>query len=120
MSILFICASLIVTDGDTVKCNGLPYRLIGDGVAGKTGFDTPEIFRPKCFKERQLGHEAKERVEELVKSGKFRMRYSGEKGYYKRRLGSLVNNDGQTIGRILIGEGLAVEWPRPQGFTWCK
>ncbi|EJC75736.1 micrococcal nuclease-like nuclease [Rhizobium leguminosarum bv. trifolii WSM2012] len=118
-----------VTDGDTVH--------VGGEAAGTrlVGFNTPEKFSPQCEYERQLGERASERLRELVTHGSARLKKvacacaPGTEGTKKcnhgRYCGTLLV-DGKDVGRILIGEGLAVPFvcgrtscpptPRP----WCK
>ena len=55
-----ICATLYITDGDTIRCDGEAIRLMG--------FDTPETRRAKCEGERVAGYEAKARLSILLKS----------------------------------------------------
>jgi hypothetical protein len=63
-----VCASdLIILDGDTIKSNGITYRLIG--------FDTPERGdRALCNKERELAETASARLSTLVSAGEVRLR----------------------------------------------
>ncbi len=53
------CASLVVIDGDTIKCDGQNMRLLGGGVPFKSGVDAPEMgSRAKCNYERALALKA--------------------------------------------------------------
>lgn len=64
------CASLIVIDGDTIKCDGQNMRLLGSGVPFKSGVDAPEMgSRAKCAYERDLALKAKARLKELLFAG---------------------------------------------------
>ena len=40
---LIVCASLTVSDGDTLKCDGQLLRLLGEGTPHVVGIDTPEL-----------------------------------------------------------------------------
>ncbi|HEV7274898.1 MAG TPA: hypothetical protein VGN80_01270 [Devosiaceae bacterium] len=53
--LLMTCASLIAVGGDTVKCDGMNLRDMGDGAPFVSGYDAPEIHGPDCEEERQLG-----------------------------------------------------------------
>lgn len=66
--ILLICAVLLAVDGDTIKCDGVNMRDMGDGQPFVSGYDTPEIFRPKCQQELELGRAAKARMQELLET----------------------------------------------------
>ncbi|MBV8848204.1 MAG: hypothetical protein JOZ16_01310, partial [Methylobacteriaceae bacterium] len=47
-----------VTDGDTVRVDNHPYRLVG--------FDAPETWRARCSGEALLGKAAADRLQQLV------------------------------------------------------
>ncbi|MEY9198425.1 micrococcal nuclease [Sinorhizobium fredii] len=117
-----------VTDGDTVHVDGesAGTRLVG--------FNTPEVFSPRCERERQLGERASARLKELVASSSLSLTKiacscaPGTEGTdecnHGRSCGRL-EVDGRDVGDILISEGLAVSFtcgstscpptPRP----WC-
>lgn len=63
---LLVCATLLAVDGDSIKCNGRNMRDMGDGRPFVSGYDTPEIFNPKCQEEIELGRAAKARMTELL------------------------------------------------------
>ena len=66
---IIICTMLTAVDGDTVKCDGVNMRLLGEGVPFVSGIDTPEIgSNAKCIKERKLALNAKARLKELLKA----------------------------------------------------
>lgn len=112
---LLVCASLLAVDGDTIKCDEVNLRDMGDGAPFVSGYDTPEIFSPECAYERDLGREATIRMEELLRTPGLQID-SGERDRYERPLVSAVLPDGRTIGSVMISEGLAVEWhPRAIG-----
>lgn len=72
------CASLIVIDGDTIKCDGQNMRLLGWGVPFKSGVDAPKMGnRAKCDFERDLALKAKARLKELLLDGVPRIEDSG-------------------------------------------
>ncbi len=52
---LLVCATLLAVDGDTIKCDGVNMRDMGDGKPFVSGYDAPEISKPKCQEELELG-----------------------------------------------------------------
>src|SRR5262245_66062768 len=54
-----------VTDGDTVKLNGVRIRL--------TDYDSPELFSPKCPSERELAWKAKLELERIISQVKLEL-----------------------------------------------
>ena len=116
LRILLLSSSLVsVTDGDTVRlANGQGVRL--------TGFNTPEIFSPKCEKEKQLGLKAKTRLTALVRAGA-QLTLTGSSCAYGRACGTLVVH-GENVGDILIREGLAERMvctsSCPRARDWCS
>src|SRR6187401_1710862 len=95
LRVLLLSSTLLsVTDGDTVKlAGGQPVRLIG--------YDTPEIFSPKCEKEKQLGLQAKARLVAIVKGGVTLSIVSGSCAY-GRECGVLTTKSGELVADILI------------------
>lgn len=124
----FATQSFTVTDGDTIRLDdGTRVRL--------NGFNAPESRDPQCDREAVLGNRAKERLEELVATGRTRVSQvprackPGTEGTDKCNYGrscGMLQVDGRDVGQILISEGLAVlfvcgkercpKTPRP----WCS
>jgi endonuclease YncB( thermonuclease family) len=116
-----------VTDGDTIKVNGHPYRLVG--------FDAPETWRARCSGEAVLGKAATDRLQQIVTTAR---RITLERVAcscapnapeetpacnYGRRCGTL-RVDGEDVGTILTREHLAQAYPYrwdhpPRKPTWC-
>jgi endonuclease YncB( thermonuclease family) len=98
-----------VIDGDTVRLQGVIYRL--------AGFDTPERGdKARCDYERRRAEEARERLRKLVAGGgtsfqrvacACRAGQEGTKNCNFGRLCGSVSIDGRDVGEILISEGLA-------------
>ncbi len=104
--------ALIVVDGDTVKQDGVTYRLLN--------FDTPETFYARCDQELQLGNRAAARLRELVTSDETRLEPNGKKCAWGRECARLIVN-GEDVGDVLIREGLAVPWRRGDAkHDWCR
>lgn len=119
-----------IIDGDTIAVPGLSanMRLVG--------FNTPETYRPKCQAEKNLGNRATARLSQLVSSaGSVQVRRvacacrPGTEGTSQCNFGRFCGTllvDGQNVGKILIGERLAVPFlcgrtscPRTPG-NWCQ
>jgi micrococcal nuclease len=114
------CLHLSAVDGDTVKCSGQNMRLIGDGVPFKSGIDAPETgSRSRCAKERLLGHQAKLRLEELLRQD-VKIEDTGEVDRWKRPLVRVRLPDGSTAEETLIREGYARVWRPDRKADWCE
>ncbi|MFN3169313.1 MAG: thermonuclease family protein [Hyphomicrobiales bacterium] len=117
---LILCASLMVIDGDNVRCDGVNLRILGDGAPDIVGVDAPEIdWRADCDYEIQLGQQATERLAQLIQTPGLVIEDSGEIDHFERPLVTLRLPDGQTAGQVLIDEGLAVEWTPEYTANWC-
>jgi micrococcal nuclease len=120
-ALLITCASLIVVDGDTIKCDGVNMRDMGDGAPFVSGYDTPEIRDAKCDAERRLGEVAKRRMQQLVATPGVQVIDSGERDRTRSRrpLVWIKLPDGRSVGSVLIAEGLAREWTPNYRADWC-
>lgn len=120
-AVLIMCAQLLAVDGDTIKCDGINMRAMGDGAPFGSGFDTPEIWSNKCPAELDLARKAKIRMQELLDTPGIQIRDSGgvDKTRTKRPLVWVILPDGRSAGSILIGEGLAREWTPEYKADWC-
>lgn len=116
---LIVCASLLAVDGDTIKCDGVNLRDMGDGAPGVSGYDAPEIYSAECQYELDLGREATIQMEELLRTPGLKIYDSGKRDRFQRPLVSVVLPDGQTVGSVMIAEGLAVEWRPGISISWC-
>jgi endonuclease YncB( thermonuclease family) len=113
------CNSLTAVDGDTIKCDGVNMRDMGDGKPFVSGYDTPEIRRPKCQQELELARTAKARMQELLETPGVQVRDSGKVDRYKRPLVWIILPDGRSVGSLLIAEGLARGWTPESKADWC-
>ena len=100
-----------VFDGDTFK--------LGDRTIRITGVDAPEVARPNCAMEANLGRRSAARLIELLNNGEFemvahRLQRQDRHGRYLM----VLRRDGDSIGKQLIKENLA---HRYTGFkrNWC-
>lgn len=118
---LLFCATLLAVDGDTIKCDGVNMRDMGDGRPFVSGYDTPEIHNPKCQEELELGRAAKARMAELLSTPGIEVWDSGQrdKTRTKRPLVWVKLADGRTAGAVLVGEGLAQKWSPKTKVNWC-
>jgi micrococcal nuclease len=101
-----------VVDGDTLLMDGQKIRLID--------IDAPEISKPLCQAEYDLGQKATLRLLELLNAGDVQAIPSGrrDKDVYGRKLRLLTVN-GESAGSLLVSEGLAAKW-QGRHHRWCE
>ena len=101
-----------IVDGDTIDVSGVRIRMID--------YDAPEIGKPKCASERALGEKAKLRLRDLLNAGQVNIAPLGsrDEDKYGRKL-RLVTVNGQSVGNVLIAEGLAWPWEGHR-HDWCR
>lgn len=101
-----------VVDGDTIWLKGTKIRI--------ADIDTPEVSRPGCPREAALGRRATERLRQLLNAGPFTLLPAPD-GRMEDRYGRalrVVHRDGESLGRVLVREGLAAPWGGPRR-EWC-
>lgn len=99
-----------VVDGDTFWFRGEKVRI--------ADIDTPETHGPRCAAEGALGARATERLHVLLNAGSFSLEsVDRETDRYGRTL-RVVTRDGQSIGAMLVAEGLARTWDGSR-HPWC-
>ncbi|MCW2336293.1 endonuclease YncB(thermonuclease family) [Sphingobium sp. B2D3A] len=101
-----------VVDGDTLWMNGEKIRV--------ADIDAPETHPPRCDAEADLGNRATRRLAELVNAGPFEAQVASDGrdvDRYGRKLRVLVR-DGQSLGGVMVGEGLARSWTGRRQ-PWC-
>ncbi|MGR3365354.1 MAG: thermonuclease family protein [Maritimibacter harenae] len=109
------CRVARVVDGDTITmyCEARGYTR-----ARLLGFDTPEIFSPRCAGELVRGLRAKVRLQLILwRADKVRLVKSGE-DRYGRDLVSMFVND-RNVARQMIQEGLARRYDGGPREGWC-
>lgn len=104
-----------VHDGDTVWWHGTKTRAVD--------YDTPELTSYGSFcpeRETRLARAARDRLVDLLNSGKVVVEETGRTGRSGRALARYYV-DGVAVGPVLIGEGLALPWTgkRRREF-WCN
>lgn len=100
-----------VIDGDTFYMGSQAIRI--------ADIDTPETHPSRCDYEAELGEKATRRLLELLNGGPFALQLAGgrDEDRYGRKL-RIVVRDGQSLGDILVFEGLAREWAGRRE-PWC-
>jgi len=101
-----------VVDGDTIWYQGTKIRI--------ADLDTPEVTNPGCANEAMLGRRATARLQALLNEGPFSLEPNPEgrsEDDYGRSL-MLVTRGGDSLGAVLVDEGLAEAWGGPRR-AWC-
>jgi endonuclease YncB( thermonuclease family) len=100
-----------VIDGDTFRYGGTTIRI--------ADIDSPEVFSYGCNEERALGEQATRRLHALLNAGPFALANhpSRDEDQFGRKL-RLVTRNGESLGRLLVNEGLAQEWEGARR-PWC-
>lgn len=100
-----------VVDGDTLWMDGVKIRV--------SDIDAPETHSPRCAEEARLGAKATQRLLALVNEGAFAVSASDnrDEDRYGRKL-RVLTRDGQSLGGILVSEGLARQWTGSRR-PWC-
>ena len=100
-----------VVDGATFWFRGEKVRI--------ADIDTPEVRKPGCSREAELGDRATDRLIALLNAGPFTLRSTNsEYDQYGRRL-LMVTRGGNSLGAVLVREGLAERWGGPR-IDWCS
>lgn len=114
---IFVAAliALAAIDGDTVIVNDERIRV--------ANIDAPEIGHAQCDAEKRLGHVAKRRMDELLKSGRLQVTVGDPKDGRKidrhGRTLATISINGVDVGETLISEGLARPWTGKRQ-PWCN
>jgi micrococcal nuclease len=99
-----------VVDGDTAWIEGVKVRI--------ADIDAPETHPPRCDSEADLGTRATERMAQLLNAGPFSLEpIDRDRDRYGRSL-RIIRRDGQSLGGVLVGEGLA-RWYGNGRRPWC-
>lgn len=99
-----------VVDGDTFWFAGEKIRI--------ADIDTPETHSPRCVDEARLGATATDRLQTLLNDGPFMLESADrDTDRYGRAL-RIVTRDGESVGGVLVGEGLA-RWYDSGRQPWC-
>ncbi len=99
-----------VVDGDTFWYQGEKIRV--------ADIDAPETHPPRCAAEAVLGARATSRLQVLLNDGPFTLVVEDrDTDRYGRKL-RVVERDGQSLGAMLVDEGLARSWTGHRD-PWC-
>jgi endonuclease YncB( thermonuclease family) len=99
-----------VVDGDTFWFHGEKIRV--------ADINTPEVSAPQCAREAALGAQATGRLQALLNAGPFTLeRVERDRDRYGRLLRT-VTRGGESLGLVLVREGLAEVW-RGSRSSWC-
>lgn len=100
-----------VVDGDTFWFQGEKIRI--------ADIDTPELSPPRCEAERIKGEAAKARLLALLNAGTFSLSAGfRDEDKYGRKLRT-VTRAGNSLGAVLVEEGLARSWDGAR-HGWCQ
>ena len=99
-----------VVDGDTFWFRGEKIRI--------ADINTPEVSSPECPAEAALGRRATNRLLVLLNEGAFSLESGDRDRDRYDRLLRTVTRDGDSLGLVLVDEGLAEEWRGYRG-GWC-
>ncbi len=100
-----------VVDGDTIWLKGEKIRI--------ADIDTPETHPARCAQEALLGEKATLRLRDLLNQGHFSVQpIKRDRDRYGRKLRILERN-GQSLGLILVQEGLARPYQGGRRAPWC-
>jgi endonuclease YncB( thermonuclease family) len=100
-----------VLDGDTIRYGGVKIGL--------RDADAPETKGARCVAEAELGRRATVRMLELMNAGPFRIVHTGGQSRDGRgRNLRVVARRGESLGAILVAEGLARPWAEARR-GWC-
>ncbi len=99
-----------VVDGDTFWIDGEKVRI--------SDIDAPETHPARCPEEQRLGDAATRGLQALLNAGPVELAAADrDTDRYGRKL-RIVRRDGQSIGMMLVDEGLARPW-KGRRRPWC-
>lgn len=96
-----------IVDGDTLWHHGEKMRI--------ADIDTPEM-NGSCPSERELARQARQRLAQHLASGKVTIERQGHDRYGRALV--LIEVEGQSVGDLLIADGLARRWTGRRE-PWC-
>ncbi|MCX2721960.1 thermonuclease family protein [Roseibium salinum] len=119
-TVLLTCTQLLAISGDSIQCDRIPMRDLGDGGPFHSSYVAPEIYRARCQKERELGVAAKARMQEFLDTPGVQVFYSGNQGFLEWPLVRVILPNGRSAGSVLMEEGLVQVMPSDEFPDWCN
>lgn len=128
MTLSAAAASIEVTDGDTIKVpasSATPAcsRSRPDGMERirVLPHDAPELEHARCPAERAIAERARDRLDQLLRSGRVQILRDGCDAYRRTKARVLV--DGRDVAEIMLAEGLVIRFEPRQSQVrpgpWC-
>lgn len=109
------CRVTYVADGDTVH---LACPATGEVKARLLGFDTPEVYSPRCSEELAAGTEATAVLLQVLRSGPITAaRFEGHDRYGRELVRLEVG--GRDVAQWMIASGYAVPYSGGRHPDWC-
>lgn len=109
------CRVTYVADGDTIH---LACPDTGEVKARLLGFDTPEVYSPKCRGELVAGQQATAVLRQILRSGPVTAaRFQGHDRYGRELVRLEVG--GRDVARQMIASGYAVPYSGGRHPDWC-
>lgn len=109
------CRVTYVADGDTIH---LTCPATGEVKARLLGFDTPEVYSPKCSKELAAGQQATAKLRQVLRSGPItEARFQGHDRYGRELVRLEVG--GKDVAQRMIASGYALPYSGGRHPDWC-
>lgn len=102
------CGALSAVDGDAIRCHGQNMRMTGPNAPNRSGINTTETRSAKGPREKALGEQAKQRLEELLPE-EVQAEVSGVRDRYGQPLAWVKMPNGETA-REVLRDGYAARW----------
>ena len=112
-------------DGDTCRFDFTEsHPVLGrvtfhDHVVRFADVDTPESYRPRCEREREMGERAKARTKSVLRAAAHIEVQIITIGKYGRLIGHVLA-DGRDVSALLIAEGLGRPYHGGKREGWCE
>ena len=124
LSINFVHAEITIRQYNNLFCyDGDTCYVTVDGKKAKVRLlelDTPEISKPKCDTELELGIKARDYINNLISNAKIiEFKTDFTKDYFGRILAYLVV-DGEDVSEKIINNNLGVIYDRNNKKDWCS
>ena len=124
LSINFVHAEITIRQYNNLFCyDGDTCYVTVDGKKAKVRLlelDTPEISKPKCDTEVELGIKARDYINNLISNAKIiEFKTDFTKDYFGRILAYLVV-DGEDVSEKIINNNLGVIYDRNNKKDWCS